>query len=467
MKRYLAIDIGASGGRHILGWLENGRFCLKEMYRFENKADTVDGRLIWDVDDLFEHILAGMRACASAGLPPDSMGVDTWGVDYVLLDADGARLDDAVAYRDSRTQDMDKAVEQIVSYKALYARTGIQKLSYNTIYQLMAVKQGQPGLLEKAHSLLMLPDYFHFLLTGQKRQEYTNATTAALVNAQTRTWDDELIEMLGYPRGLFGPLSAPGTPVGWLLPEIQAEAGFNCQVVLPATHDTGSAFMAVPCKNADSVFLSSGTWSLLGLETAQPLLTDVARQNGFSNEGGYNNTTRFLKNIMGLWIIQSIRREDGKRHSYAQLEEMARESARFTSVVNAEDDAFFAPQSMITALRDACAATGQPVPQTLGEVMQCAYLSLAACYAKSIGQLQEICGRRFKTLHIVGGGSKDSYLNGLTATACGLPVYAGPGEGTVIGNLMAQMLAAGDLPDLKTARAAVADSFSVQTVLPE
>ena len=478
---YLAVDIGASSGRHILGRVQNGRLELEEVYRFDNKQVRRNGHDCWDMDNLWSGILGGLKACRAAGKIPETVGIDTWAVDYVLLDGEDRPVGDAVAYRDSRAEGMDKLVEAVIPPEELYARTGIQKQSFNTVYQLIALKREHPDQLERAESLLMIPDYVHFLLTGVKRQEYTNATSTNLVNAKAKAWDLELIERLGLPAKLFGALSMPGTAVGELLPEIQREVGFNARVVLPATHDTGSAFLAVPARDENAIYLSSGTWSLLGVENETPITTEASRRENFTNEGGAWYRFRYLKNIMGLWMIQSIRRElngveyvAGKTSKYASgrtwsvpdLIAVARDAAGFSSVVDANDAAFLAPESMIDAIKAYCAGTGQPVPESVGEIMQCVYRSLAKCYKEAIEGLSRLTGRHYTSVNIVGGGCQDSYLNQLTANAAGLPVYAGPVEGTAIGNLIVQMIAGGEFDSLQQARNVIKNSFDIKEVLP-
>ena len=462
MQYYLAVDIGASSGRHILGHVENGKMILEEMYRFENGVVQRNGHLCWQTDHLFSSIVEGLKACAAAGKCPTYMGIDTWGVDFVLLDENDQVLGDTVAYRDSRTEGMDKEVEKVLSLTELYARTGIQKQPFNTIYQLMAIKKESPELLEKAHTLLMIPEYFNFLLTGIKRNEYTNATTGSLVNAYSKQWDLELIDMLGYPRRLFGELSVPGTVLGGFTEEIKAAVGFDCQVILPATHDTGSAFLAVPAKDDQAAYISSGTWSLLGVENAEPITTEESCRLNLTNEGGYQYRYRYLKNIMGLWMIQSIRRNLDKKYSFAELEQFAREAADFDVIIDVDAPCFLAPDNMIDAIKGYCADNGLRVPTTIGEVMQCVYISLADKYAKAIHGLEEMTGKTYTSINIVGGGSKDGYLNMLTAKATGLPVYAGPTEGTALGNLMVQMLHAGEYADLVEARRAIKASFDIK-----
>ena len=481
MKYYLAIDIGASSGRHILGHVEAGKIVLEEVHRFDNRQVHVNGHDCWDMDNLWTGIVDGLKACKAAGKIPDTIGIDTWAVDYVLLDGDGNQIGDAVAYRDSRTAGMDAVVDAIVPRPELYAKTGIQYQTFNTIYQLMALKQEHLEQLEQAESLLMIPDYFNYKLTGVKKQEYTNATSTNLVNAYAKSWDRYVIGRLGLPAKLFGELSMPGTVVGELTPEMQAEVGFNATVILPATHDTGSAFLAVPARDDKAVFLSSGTWSLLGVENERPITTEESREENFTNEGGAWYRFRYLKNIMGLWMIQSVRRElngvayvegrtskyaSGRTYSFPDLIAEAKGAAGFPSMVDANDESFLAPDSMIDAIKDFCARTGQPVPQTVGEIMQTVYSSLAMAYENGIAALEDMTGKHYTSLNIVGGGCQDMYLNQMTANATGLPVFAGPVEGTAIGNLIVQMIAGGEFADLQAARNAIKISFDIQEVKP-
>jgi rhamnulokinase len=467
MDYYLAIDIGASSGRHILGWIDNGKMHIQELYRFENVPVRQNGHLCWDIDGLFHHVIEGLKHAALCGKNPVSIGIDTWGVDFVLLDGEKRRLGDCVSYRDNRTAGMDAAVEKSISFTELYARTGIQKQPFNTIYQLMALKEA--GLLpEEARHFLMIPDYLHYRLTGFTGNEYTNATTTALVNAETKEWDYEILRRLGFPERLFGGLCGAGDTVGPLLPEIAGEAGFSCSVTLPATHDTGSAFMAAPVKHdgdtisAGHAYLSSGTWSLLGIESARPIISAKSMRENWTNEGGYGGSCRFLKNIMGLWMIQSVRNELGKKHSFSELALMAEEAAGFESIVHVNDNDFFSPVSMIEAVKNKCIQTGQKPPESTGEIMQCLYRSLAQSYREAILNIEDITGKKITALNIMGGGSKDDYLNALTSRAAGIPVYAGPAEATVTGNLSAQMIANGALADLNSARSLIAESSEIK-----
>ncbi len=470
-KYYLAVDIGASSGRHILGTVKDGHISLEEVYRFENGMKEKNGHLCWDTQALFANIKAGMKQCAVLGKIPASMGIDTWAVDFVLLDGEDQVLGDTVGYRDDRTKGMDEKVYQKISPEDLYARTGIQKQIFNTIYQLMAVKETAPDILAKAKTFLMIPDYFHFLLTGVKKQEYTNATTTQLVSPVTNTWDYELIEKLGYPGELFGPLSMPGTLVGSLSKEVAEEVGYSCQVVIPATHDTASAVMAVPQaeEEEDMLYISSGTWSLMGTELKKADCSEASRKANLTNEGGYDYRFRYLKNIMGLWMIQSVKKElkeQGEDYSFAKLCSMASEET-IPSIVDCNDDCFLAPKSMIGEVQEYCRKTGQEVPQSAGALAAVIYNSLARCYGDTIKELESITGKHYGSVHVVGGGSNAVYLNQLTAACTGRKVYAGPGEATAIGNLLAQMIQGGEFDSLSHARQAVYTSFEIQEYDPQ
>lgn len=464
-KYYLAIDIGASSGRHILAHLEEGRMVLEEVHRFPNGMVEKDGEHVWDVDELFRQIKLGLNKCAQLGKIPVSVGVDTWGVDFVLLDGDGARIGNAVAYRDGRTRGMDEEVYKIIPEDELYARTGIQKAIFNTIYQLMALKVKKPEHLEKARTMLLMPDYFHYMLSGVAATEYTEATTGQLVSPQTKDWDMELIERLGYPKRIFQRMVTPGTVLGDLTAEVQAEVGFNCKVVEPATHDTGSAVIAVPTDSDDALYISSGTWSLMGTELMEANCSPESKLNNLTNEGGYDYRFRYLKNIMGLWMIQSVKKEIGGDLGFGEICGMA-SSCSIPSIVDCNDDRFLAPDNMTEEVQAACRESGQQVPEGLAEVASVIYNSLAQCYAKTIRQIEGITGKKYDKIHIVGGGSNAEYLNRLTAAATGVPVYAGPTEATAIGNIAAQMMTAGELTDLKAARACVFASFPIDQYQP-
>ncbi|WP_124067680.1 rhamnulokinase [Clostridium sp. E02] len=473
-RYYLAVDIGASSGRHILGTVKDHKIVLEEIYRFENGLKRKNKQICWDVESLCREIKEGMKQCKKLGKIPVSMGIDTWAVDFVLLDEKEQILLDAVGYRDERTKGMDEKVYEIISQEALYERTGIQKQIFNTIYQLMAVKESNLDSLKRADSLLMIPDYFNYRLTGVKKQEYTNATTTQLVSPQTGDWDYELIKALGFPEKLFKPLSMPGTLVGGLSEEIQEEVGFNCKVILPATHDTASAVMAIPfySKQEDlkdnPLYISSGTWSLLGTERPKADCSLKSRKANFTNEGGYEHRVRYLKNIMGLWMIQSVKAEfhkNGADYSFSQLCEMA-SMETIPSLVDCNHSMFLAPESMILAIQDYCKIENQEIPQTAGEIAAVIYNSLAVCYKEAVEELESITGETYPVIHVVGGGSHASYLNQLTAEFTKKTVYAGPGEATAIGNLLAQMIEAGEYDGLKAAREAVLHSFAIMKYVP-
>ena len=460
-KYYLAVDIGASSGRHMLAHLEDGKIVLEEIYRFSNEMIDRKGYKVWNVRRLFQEILSGMKKCAELGKIPYSMGIDTWAVDYVLLDENDRRIGETVAYRDKRTYGMDEEVYKLITEEQLYLRTGIQKQIFNTIYQLMALKKTEPGQLERAETFLMVPDYFNFLLTGRKVQEYTNATTTQLVNPATKDWDDELLEKLGIKRNIFQEIKMAGCEVGELEQEIQKQVGFNCKVILPPTHDTASAVVAVPSRKEETLYISSGTWSLMGTERLQADCSKESMLHNFTNEGGYGYRYRFLKNIMGLWMIQSVRKELVPDMSFAEICELA-EKEKITSLVDVNDERFLAPDSMVEEVRSACWETLQQVPKTIGEIAAVIYNSLANCYAMAAKEIEIITGQKYQELHIVGGGANADFLNKLTAKYTGKTVLAGPTEATALGNISVQMITAGEFADLKEARECIYHSFEIK-----
>lgn len=460
-KYFLAIDIGASSGRHILGSLENGKIVLEEIHRFWNGMDDRNGTLCWDVDRLFHEIIEGMKKCREIGKIPVSVGIDTWGVDYVLLDKDDNMLGQAVGYRDHRTDGMDEEVYRIISEEDLYARTGIQKQIFNTVYQLMAVKKQNPEYMEKAAALLMIPDYFHYRLCGKKVQEYSNATTGQLVDPKTKDWDYELIEMLGFNKNMFQKIYMPGEAVGNLTEEVKNMVGYDCQVVLPPTHDTASAVMAVPSNEEKVCYISSGTWSLMGVERDDADCSAKSRAANFTNEGGYQGRITYLANIMGLWMIQSVRNQLAPDMSYGDLCEQASKET-IQTLVDCQDESFLSPDDMVEAVKDYCRKASLTVPETLPELASVIYNSLAKCYQEKLQEIENLTGTKYDRIHIIGGGSNAAYLNELTAKYTGIPVYAGPGEATAIGNILTQMIQDGEFTDLKQARECVANSFEIK-----
>ena len=467
----LAVDIGASSGRHIAGTVQNGKITLQEVYRFENGVHRENGHLCWDIDTLAKEVVNGLKAAHDAGFAPATIGIDTWAVDFVLLDADNKRIGDAVAYRDERTEGIREALEKEygLTFADHYARTGIQYQPFNTVYQLMALKKEHPEQLAAAKTFLMVPDYLNYLLCGVPANEYTNASTTALVGADSRDWDDALIEKLGLPRGIFQPIKTAGTVLGHLTPEIQKAVGFDAEVILPATHDTGSAFLAVPARDEYAAYLSSGTWSLLGTELDAPILTADSCQSGLSNELGANGKINYLKNIIGLWLIQESRREykrRGQAYSFAELEQQALAAEPLRSFIDPDAPEFVAPGDLPGRIQEFCRKTGQPVPETVGAVMRCIYESLALKYRYAIEQLSAVTGRAFTTLHVLGGGTKDRLLCQMTADCCGLTVKAGPVEATALGNIMIQLKALGLLDSITQGRRLIAETEVIKTYTP-
>lgn len=452
MEYYLAIDIGASSGRHILGHLENGKLILEEIYRFDNAMKNENGTLIWDIDELFGNVLEGIKKCSAIGKIPKTLAIDTWGVDYVLLDSDKKEILPAVAYRDSRTIASMKAVNEILPQSELYAKTGIQQQALNTIYQLYADKQ--EGKLDRAEYMLMMPVYLSFKLTGKTVNEYTEATTSNLVNGKTFDWDKDIINKLGFPEKIFTEIKAPGSILGGFTDEIKAQTGFDCVVSLCPSHDTASAVAACPI-DSDSVYISSGTWSLIGTENKEAVLDDMALEANFTNEGGIEYRFRFLKNIMGMWLFQNIRKNINKSLTYDEMMNLAMESD-FTETFSPNDDALVAPESMIDAVKGCLGKEDLP----LGDLLSSVYHSLALSYKTAIEQIESISKKEIKSIFIVGGGSKDKYLNALTQKYTGKKVFTGLTEATGAGNIISQIMADKNIT-LSDAREIVKNSFEI------
>ena len=452
MKYCLAIDMGASSGRHILGYIEDGKLKLEEIYRFENGIIDIDGTLCWDTNALFNEIKNGLKECKKRGITPDTVAIDTWGVDYVLLDKDKKEIMPTVAYRDSRTLGIPEEIDQIIPRKELYERTGIQATSYNSIYQLYCDKKS--GKLDNAEYFLMMPEYFSFKLTGEIKNEYTLSTTGGLVNVNTYERDEEILKKLGIPKRIFSPLSLPGTVVGNLSDEIKEEIGFDTTVILCASHDTASAVAS--CSVGDNgVYISSGTWSLIGTENSHPVTCEKAMNSGFTNEGGVEHRYRFLENIMGMWLLQNIRKNLDKKHTYDEMMQMAMAS-NFTEYINPNAPDFLAPDNMIEAIRN---YLGQP-QLPIGDVLNSVYHSLAKTYNEAVKVIEEISNKQIDIINIVGGGCKDTYLNSLTEKYTGKKVIAGPVEATAAGNLMVQLMYLEKDLDLTKARELIKNSFS-------
>ena len=456
MRYSLAVDIGASSGRHILGWLEDGKLCQEEVYRFENNIVNQNGTLVWDIEHLVSEVKAGLKACKETGKIPETVAVDTWGVDYALLDDNKQLIMPVVSYRDSRTEGIPEEVDKIIPREELFKRTGIQPINFNTIYQLYCDKKS--GKLEKAAHILMIPEYISFCLTGVIKNEYTNATTGAVVNAEGKKYDKELLEMLGIKTDIFKELSLPTEVVGNLSEEVRAEVGFDTTVVFCASHDTASAVAACPVGD-NGVYISSGTWSLIGTENKMPVLNVDAMYGGFTNEGGINYRYRFLENIMGMWLFQNIRRNLDKKYTYDEMMNMAKESS-FKELINPNAKEFTAPENMIEAIR---AYLGKP-ELPIGDVLSSVYHSLANSYNEAVKTIEKVSGKQIDLINIIGGGSKDSYLNELTKEYTGKKVLAGPTEATAIGNLIAQLMYLDKDLTLEQAREIVKKSFSIVEV---
>ena len=452
---YLAIDIGASSGRHILGSVVNGKIVLEEIYRFENSLIEKDGSLVWDISHLFDEVKNGIKKCKDLNKIPKSISIDTWGVDYVLLDENLKEILPAFCYRDSRTKESSKKVESIISFDELYKKTGIQKQEFNTIYQLYDDKT--KARLENARHFLMIPEYLTFKLSGKLIKEYTNASTTGMLKADEFNWDLDIIRKLDLPVHLFEKLEKPLFEVADFSDEIKKEFGFDSKLVLCPSHDTASAVAACPLSD-DELFISSGTWSLIGCENDKPILSDEARIANFTNEGGIDNRFRFLKNIMGMWLLQNIRRNLDKKYSYDEMMKMAM-SSNFIETVDVNSPEFVAPENMVEAIRFKLDRPNLPIE----DVLSCVYHSLSQFYAKSVKELENITGKTFSGIRIVGGGSKDNYLNKLTAEYTGKDVYAGPVEATALGNLISQIMLYDNI-DLKTAREMIKDTFEIRKV---
>lgn len=452
MKYCLAIDMGASSGRHILGFIENGKLQLEEIYRFDNDFIEVDGTFCWDTEKLFTEIKNGLKECKKLGKIPETVAIDSWGVDYVLLDKDKKELLPAVSYRDARTLGIPEEIDKLIPRKELYERTGIQATSYNSIYQLYCDKKS--GKLNNAEYFLMMPEYFSFKLTSEIRNEYTLATTGGLVNVNTFERDEEILEKLGIPKKIFTPLSMPGTVVGNLSDEVKAEVGFDTAVILCGSHDTASAVAA--CSVGDNgIYISSGTWSLIGTENLEPVTCERAMNSGFTNEGGIGRRYRFLENIMGMWLLQSIRKNLDKKYTYDEMMQLA-QTSDFVEYINPNADEFLAPDNMIEAIKNYLGKPDLPV----GDVMNCVYHSLAKAYDDAIKVIEEISNKQIDVINIVGGGCKDSYLNALTKKYTGKKVIVGPVEATAAGNIMVQLMYLDNDLDLQKARELIKNSFS-------
>ena len=468
---FLAFDLGAESGRAVIGRFDGQRLGLEEVHRFPNGPVRILDGLHWDVLRLFEEIQRGIAlGVRQAGRDLAGLGLDTWGVDFALLDRAGALLGNPYHYRDSRTDGMLEEAFRLVPKRDIFAATGVQFLKLNTLYQVLAMSVQRSPLLDAAETLLMIPDLFNYWLTGRKACEFTDATTTQFYDPARRDWSRALFERLSLPARILPEVVPPGTPLGPLLGPVADETGArDVTVIAPACHDTGSAVAAVPASGEDYAYISSGTWSLMGAEVREPILTDAALNHNFTNEGGVEGTFRFLKNIMGLWLVQECRRaweREGDALSYDDLTRLASEAPAFGPVVDPDDDRFVGIGDMPGRIRAFCEETGQVPPAGRGAVVRCALEGLALKYRHVLERLEEILKRRLGAVHVVGGGSRNRLLCQLTADATGRPVIAGPAEATAIGNILIQALATGHLGALSDARAVVRRSFDVVTYEP-
>lgn len=465
-ENYLAIDLGAESGRVMLGAFDGERLTLAEQHRFRNPGLRALEGLHWDVLRLFDEMKQGVRKAAAH--KPVSLGVDTWGVDYALLDRDGVLVGNPYHYRDSRTNGVMARAFEVVRREEIFRETGLQFMEINTLYQLYSMKGS--AALDSAATLLMMPDLFHYWFTGRKTCEYSDASTSQFLNPRTRNWATGLLEKLGLPSRICTEIVQPGTKLGAMLREVAEECGSGpMAVIAPASHDTGSAVAAVPTAGGDWAYCSSGTWSLVGVETPQPYITDETLARNYTNEGGVFGTTRLLKNICGMWLLEECRREwsrQGIETGYDELLASAQADAPFRSVIDVDDASFVAPGGMPQRIADYCRGTNQPVPETPGQFARTIFESLALKYRMVIDDLAAITGRRAQTLHVVGGGSQNTLLCQYTADACGIPVVAGPVEATAMGNILMQAMAMGRLAGPSEIREVVRRSAVLTTYEP-
>ncbi|CFQ84921.1 rhamnulokinase [Yersinia frederiksenii] len=462
-RHMVAIDLGASSGRVMLASYLPGQqqLTLREVCRFTNQIKSIDGSDVWDIDAIEQAIRGGLNQLDSEGIRLDSIGIDTWGVDFVLLDKQGERVGLPVSYRDSRTQGVMEQAQQTLGSDMIYRRTGIQFLPFNTLYQLRALSEQQPHLLAKVAHLLLIPDYLHYRLTGQLNWEYTNATTTQLLNIETGDWDSDLLAYAGIPPHWFGKPSKPGNTIGYW----QSHRGQQVPVIAVATHDTASAVLAAPLMDTDAAYLSSGTWSLMGFESRLPLTHCQAQSSNITNEGGAEARYRVLKNIMGLWLLQ---RAVDELHidDLPELIEQAAKQPACRSLINPNDSRFINPPNMCREIQNACREHGLPVPITAAQLTRCIFDSLAMLYRQVAQELAELRGRPISHLHIVGGGCQNQFLNQLCADACGLPVSMGPIEASTLGNIGSQLISLGEVADVAHYRRIVAKNFPMHALSP-
>ena len=470
-KYFFAVDLGATSGRTIIGTLAEGKVQLEELTRFDNSLIETGGHFYWDIFALYNEIIKGLKLVAKRQLPITSIGIDTWGVDFVCIGEDNAILRNPIAYRDPFTfEAMDEYFSKCVDKKRVYETTGIQFMNFNSLFQLYAMRRENNVALANAKKILFVPDALSWMLTGKAVCEYTIASTSQMLNPRTKDLEPELLKSVGLTREKFGMMVNPGTCIGTLTKEVQKMTGLGAiPVIAVAGHDTGSAVAAVPAKNEQFAYLSSGTWSLMGIETKDAIINEVSYERNFTNEGGVGGTTRFLKNICGMWLYERCRQEWSElRHlGHLELQKEAWEIENNESFIFPDDPCFTNPDSMVATIQQYCRDHGMPVPETHGQIIRCIFDSLARRYSEVLGYLREFSETDIKVLHIIGGGSKNDFLNQLTADACGITVLAGPQEGTALGNVMLQAKAAGEVDDIWQMRHIIANSVEIKKYEPK
>lgn len=469
-KRVLAFDFGASSGRAIIGCFDGDKITLEEVHRFSNDPVSVGGTVYWDVLRLFYEIKQGIIKAKIAG-GFDSIGIDTWGVDFGLIDSEGKLMENPVHYRDARTVGLVDEAFKTMPKEKLYGITGIQFMELNTLFQLISLKKYRPWMLERADKMLFMPDLFGYMLTGKMCAEYSIASTSQLIDLDKKTWSKEILDAFGIKESIFAPLVQPGTVLGELSKEVCEECGVDpVPVISVCGHDTQSAITSVPCEDGDFAFLSSGTWSLFGTELDKPIVNETSMNINITNEGGFDGSTGFLKNIIGLWLIQESRRQwkrEGKEYSYADLEKLALAAEPFKCFIDPDAPEFVPHGNIPERVREFCRKTGQYVPETVGEIMRCIYESLAMKYRLTFEKLRECTERDYPVIHVIGGGTKDGLLCQMTANSCDRTVKAGPIEATVMGNVAVQLMSDGSVKNIGQARKIVADSSELKTFEPK
>lgn len=466
---YLAFDFGAESGRAILGSIENNRLHLEEIHRFANGMLNLFGRFHWNIYRLYEEILTSLNLCAEKGISLKSIAFDTWGVDFALLAPDGSVLGLPFAYRDSHTKQSMPQVFETISPEEIYRLTGIAFMQFNSLYQLQALKRDNSPFLQSAKDLLFMPDLFNYMLTGVKKTEFTFATTSQLFNPHTQSWESALFEAIGVSPALMQEVVPPASPIGKLRSDVCKKTGINqTTVTAVASHDTNSAIAAAPAQGENWAYISSGTWSLMGIENKSPIINEQVRKMNFTNEGGIGNSFDFLKNIMGLWLLQQTRKawSKEKKYDYAELVEISRRAKPFACFVDPDEESFLNPPDMPQAIVEYCRKTGQQPPTEHSAFVRCIFDSLALKYRYVLDQIREAASRQIDKIHVIGGGAQNRLLNQFTANATGVPVVAGPFEATAIGNIMVQALSTGNVSGLSHMRQVVLNSFETETFRP-